>query len=92
MRRALVLAIAATTADAYAWRARLGLGGSVCPLQCPILSRNVIVVEDLGPPGFATRQRAIAEASNLAAQLCARLVLPVTPCDAFSGRTDDCRL
>ena len=92
MRRALLL-IAATTADAYAWRARLGLGGSICPLQCPIASRNVIVVEDLGPPGFTTRQRAIAEAASLAAQLCARLVLPVTACDAFSGRTtDDCRL
>ena len=93
MRRALLFAALTTTADAYAWRARLGLGGSVCPLQCPIASTSVIVVEDLGPPGFATRQRAIAEASNLAAQLCARLVLPVTPCDAFSGRTtDDCRL
>ena len=64
MRRALVLAIAATTADAYAWRARLGLGGSVCPLQCPIASTSVIVVEDLGPAGFATRQRAIAEAAT----------------------------
>ena len=78
MRRALVLAIAATTADAYAWRARLGLGGSVCPLQCPILSRNVIVVEDLGPPGFTARQRAIAEAASLAAQLCAGMCTPLT--------------
>ena len=81
MRRTALLAVLATTADAYAWRARLGLGGSVCPLQCPIASTSVVVVEDLGPPGFTTRQRAIAEASTLAAQLCARLVLPVAPCE-----------